>query len=99
MDVHIKFKRCDHCREVYYCSRSCQTMDRKFGGHREWCNSIRAFRIQDDREFGAKNLTFMRACCRRISSNTVTLQTPVCMMPFTSPICNTPLKEIHQAYL
>ncbi|KAJ7652427.1 hypothetical protein DFH06DRAFT_1206108 [Mycena polygramma] len=32
-----EFKRCAGCREHFYCSRRCHTVDWKHGGHRELC--------------------------------------------------------------
>ena len=41
--VH-KFRQCNGCQEVFYCSRSCQKLDWKYGRHRQEC-----FQAQNNR--------------------------------------------------
>ncbi|KAJ6553296.1 hypothetical protein B0H19DRAFT_1156114 [Mycena capillaripes] len=53
------FKRCSHCRRVYYCSVDCQKNDWRSGGHREMCQSVRAFGFTN--EPAARTRSFMRA--------------------------------------
>ncbi|KAJ6450977.1 hypothetical protein C8R47DRAFT_1170591 [Mycena vitilis] len=53
-----EFKRCAHCRGVYYCSSDCQKRDWK-SGHRDTCNSLRIsrFRVSD---ISAQDVSFLR---------------------------------------
>ncbi|KAJ7655832.1 hypothetical protein DFH06DRAFT_1200993 [Mycena polygramma] len=43
-----KFKRCSACEAVYYCSSECRKVDWRHGGHRDACQSIRAFALKKD---------------------------------------------------
>ncbi|KAJ7655827.1 hypothetical protein DFH06DRAFT_1473988 [Mycena polygramma] len=43
-----KFKRCSACEAVYYCSLECRKVDWRHGGHRDTCQSIRAFALKKD---------------------------------------------------
>ncbi|KAJ6472701.1 hypothetical protein C8R47DRAFT_1221714 [Mycena vitilis] len=54
-----KFKRCSACEAVYYCSSVCRKIDWKQGGHREACQSIRAFALNKD--FLPRDRAFLRA--------------------------------------
>ncbi|KAF7347034.1 MYND-type domain-containing protein [Mycena venus] len=63
IDEKSKFKRCSHCKSVYYCSPDCQKIDWTHG-HREACHSSRAFRFKRD-DLGAHNYSFMRALLHR----------------------------------
>ena len=38
---HHALKRCDQCRVVYYCSRTCQIQHWKKGGHKQECKRLR----------------------------------------------------------
>ncbi|KAJ7624099.1 hypothetical protein DFH06DRAFT_1230358 [Mycena polygramma] len=53
-----EFKRCAHCRGVYYCSSDCQKRDWR-SGHRDTCNSLRIsrFRVSD---ISAQDVSFLR---------------------------------------
>ncbi|KAJ7323327.1 hypothetical protein DFH08DRAFT_817901 [Mycena albidolilacea] len=58
IDEKSKFKRCSHCKSVYYCSPDCQKIDWTHG-HREACHASQ----RDD--LGAHNYSFMRALLHR----------------------------------
>ncbi|KAJ7617683.1 hypothetical protein DFH06DRAFT_1364393 [Mycena polygramma] len=47
-----RFRRCSGCNSFYYCSRECQTVDWKRGGHREHCASYTTLTlvVPDDNE-------------------------------------------------
>lgn len=35
-----EFKQCTGCLQVYYCSKECQSLDWKYGGHQNYCHTI-----------------------------------------------------------
>ncbi|KAJ3313411.1 hypothetical protein HDU76_002638 [Blyttiomyces sp. JEL0837] len=46
-NVGVKLKRCSRCEQYAYCSKECQTMHWKQGGHREVCRDVGDFQVKD----------------------------------------------------
>ncbi|KAJ6546617.1 hypothetical protein B0H10DRAFT_2131009 [Mycena sp. CBHHK59/15] len=55
------FRCCKVCKSAYYCSRACQRLDWKQGGHREVCKHLQSFRIAESPIINTRNRSFMRA--------------------------------------
>ncbi|KAJ6563004.1 hypothetical protein DFH09DRAFT_1315637 [Mycena vulgaris] len=58
------FHRCGNCHRVYYCSRRCQRIDWKRGGHRLHCASMRSFALKYPDSLSPRTLSFMRVVMR-----------------------------------
>ncbi|KAJ7628130.1 hypothetical protein DFH06DRAFT_723085 [Mycena polygramma] len=58
-----RFRRCSGCKSFYYCSRECQTVDWKRGGHREHCASYTTLTLAESKScpLDFKERHFMRA--------------------------------------
>ncbi|KAJ7884512.1 hypothetical protein B0H13DRAFT_2343628 [Mycena leptocephala] len=57
-------KRCTACLSFYYCSRECQRIDWREGGHREACSPSYSFRLGAG-DFSVRERLFMRAVLAR----------------------------------
>ncbi|KAJ7628276.1 hypothetical protein DFH06DRAFT_1304335 [Mycena polygramma] len=56
-----ELRRCSMCLELYYCSRSCQTVDWR-AGHRERCQRFSALRrLPEENQCSKSDRAFMRA--------------------------------------
>ncbi|KAJ7648335.1 hypothetical protein DFH06DRAFT_1476353 [Mycena polygramma] len=64
-----EFRRCSHCRQVYYCSSECQKRDWR-SGHRESCDSLRICRFKNS-DISRRDLSFM---CALFDSDSYELQ-------------------------
>ncbi|KAF7372890.1 MYND-type domain-containing protein [Mycena sanguinolenta] len=51
--VKTEFRRCSDCQSMYYCSKTCQIMNWRHGGHRETCNSYGKLLLSAKNSFGS----------------------------------------------
>ncbi|KAJ6506206.1 hypothetical protein C8R47DRAFT_111084 [Mycena vitilis] len=54
------FLRCAGCLTLIYCSRQCQAIDWKRGGHREACGSLLHLRLDEPKSVSSKDKSFLR---------------------------------------
>ncbi|KAJ6502811.1 hypothetical protein C8R47DRAFT_216506 [Mycena vitilis] len=56
-----QFKRCSGCETLYYCSRQCQILDWRAGGHRQACEQYLNFAVGWPDILNTRDRSFMRA--------------------------------------
>ncbi|KAJ7629247.1 hypothetical protein DFH06DRAFT_1226206 [Mycena polygramma] len=57
----INFKRCSGCFTLFYCSKACQSLDWRQGGHLGTCAMYRARHINVHRHYTPRERAFLRA--------------------------------------
>ncbi|KAJ7159218.1 hypothetical protein C8R43DRAFT_351958 [Mycena crocata] len=55
------FKRCSGCHSYYYCSKECQLVDWRAGGHRDACAESSAVQLNESQRLSFRERGFLRA--------------------------------------
>ncbi|KAJ7670068.1 hypothetical protein DFH06DRAFT_1179929 [Mycena polygramma] len=84
--VKSTFRRCSGCLSLYYCSKSCQSLDWLEGGHRQACKTYGTLSLRGNNELDltARDRSFLRALIhhdyqKKLNKATFFSQTAMCM--------------------
>ncbi|KAJ6548213.1 hypothetical protein DFH09DRAFT_1170001 [Mycena vulgaris] len=61
VDSKDKFRRCSGCLSFYYCSRPCQIIDWRRGGHRDACAAYGSLFLSEQSDLTVRERGFLRA--------------------------------------